>query len=121
MTAEKRCEPNFGSWEVNGQVVYNLAEQRALKPNPTGKKYNKRKANGRIEETFLVQSIETNYIGYGLSFIYDWLKYNYRQGKAFQIYSYMNKLSCKTVYGLPHFYQAHTIYIIFTKHLEHYI
>lgn len=60
MTADKRCEPNFGSWEVNGQVVYNLAEQRALKPNPTGKEYNKRKANGRIEETFLVQLIEMN-------------------------------------------------------------
>ena len=41
MIAGKKCEPNIGSWEVNEQMVQDLAKQRTLKPKPTGKEYNK--------------------------------------------------------------------------------
>lgn len=41
MIADKRCEPNTGSLEVNEQMADDLAKQRTLKPKPTGKEYSK--------------------------------------------------------------------------------
>lgn len=50
MIADKRCEPNTGSLEVNEQMADDLAKQRTLKPKPTGKEYSKEWANCRVIE-----------------------------------------------------------------------